>query len=134
LTDTVYACQDKRDDAQAGVKSTALLFDRHTKPILSAFGFSFIVLLTLSGIYAHSSLLFYFISIAGGGTFLFKELYRTNLEDPKSCWKTVRSHPDPFSSVSTNGAGSQFDRNAFYVGSIIWAGTLSEVVASKVVF
>ncbi|ETS62684.1 hypothetical protein PaG_02419 [Moesziomyces aphidis] len=35
--DTIYAHQDKTDDVHAGVKSTALLFGEHTKPVLSAF-------------------------------------------------------------------------------------------------
>lgn len=35
--DTIYAHQDKTDDVQAGVKSTALLFGDKTKPVLSTF-------------------------------------------------------------------------------------------------
>src|SRR6202011_399914 len=35
--DTIYAHQDREDDALIGIKSTALLFGARTKPILAAF-------------------------------------------------------------------------------------------------
>ena len=35
--DTIYAHQDKTDDVSAGIKSTALLFGKQTKAVLSAF-------------------------------------------------------------------------------------------------
>src|SRR5204862_2203781 len=35
--DTVYAHQDREDDALIGIKSTALLFGERTKPILAGF-------------------------------------------------------------------------------------------------
>src|SRR5205085_11904581 len=34
--DTIYAHQDREDDALVGVRSTARLFARHTKPFLAA--------------------------------------------------------------------------------------------------
>ncbi|CAO1631573.1 unnamed protein product [Sympodiomycopsis kandeliae] len=44
--DTIYAHQDVKDDINAGVKSTALLFGDYSKPILSAFSLSFVSLLS----------------------------------------------------------------------------------------
>ena len=35
--DTIYAHQDREDDALIGVKSTALLFGENTRPMLAAF-------------------------------------------------------------------------------------------------
>src|SRR5207253_7483976 len=35
--DTIYAHQDREDDALIGIKSTALLFGERTKPALAAF-------------------------------------------------------------------------------------------------
>src|SRR6202011_4432511 len=35
--DTIYAHQDREDDALIGIKSTALLFGARTRPLLSAF-------------------------------------------------------------------------------------------------
>lgn len=37
IYDTVYAHQDKFDDAKVGIKSTALLFGSQTRPVLLAF-------------------------------------------------------------------------------------------------
>lgn len=47
--DTIYACQDKRDDVKAGVKSTALLFGAHVKKILAVFAMSFVTCLAVAG-------------------------------------------------------------------------------------
>ena len=35
--DTIYAHQDREDDALIGIKSTALLFGERTKPMLAVF-------------------------------------------------------------------------------------------------
>jgi 4-hydroxybenzoate polyprenyltransferase len=35
--DTIYACQDKEDDAIVGVRSTARLFGRHARPVVAGF-------------------------------------------------------------------------------------------------
>jgi len=47
--DTIYAHQDKKDDKQIGVKSTALLFGERTKEILTGFSILFGAFLTVSG-------------------------------------------------------------------------------------
>lgn len=47
--DTIYAHQDKRDDEQVGVRSTARLFGDNTKLITSGFSAATISLLALSG-------------------------------------------------------------------------------------
>jgi 4-hydroxybenzoate polyprenyltransferase len=44
-----YHAQDKKDDVSIGVKSTALLFGEHTKPILSAFAVMTIAGLSTAG-------------------------------------------------------------------------------------
>lgn len=48
--DTLYAHQDKQDDAQLGLKSTALLFGDNTKPILTAFASACIGGIVLAGV------------------------------------------------------------------------------------
>ena len=47
--DTIYAHQDREDDALIGVKSTALLFGERTKPMLAAFYAAAVVLIGLAG-------------------------------------------------------------------------------------
>src|SRR5215813_6316705 len=46
--DTIYAHQDREDDALIGLKSTAILFGRRTKPMLSAFYAAAIVLIGIA--------------------------------------------------------------------------------------
>lgn len=48
--DTLYAHQDKVDDAKVGVKSTALLFGDRTKPALYAFTAASAALWALAGV------------------------------------------------------------------------------------
>src|SRR3954471_9712998 len=45
--DTIYAHQDREDDALVGLKSTALLFGARTRPILSAFYAAAVILIGL---------------------------------------------------------------------------------------
>src|SRR3954463_6345323 len=47
--DTIYAHQDREDDALIGLKSTALLFGPRTKPILAGFYTLAVALLALAG-------------------------------------------------------------------------------------
>jgi 4-hydroxybenzoate polyprenyltransferase len=46
--DTIYAHQDREDDALIGIKSTALLFGEHTKPLLALFYALAVALLALA--------------------------------------------------------------------------------------
>ena len=47
--DTIYAHQDREDDALIGIKSTALLFGERTKPMLAIFYGLAVVLIGLAG-------------------------------------------------------------------------------------
>ena len=47
--DTIYAHQDREDDALIGIKSTALLFGERTKPMLGLFYALAVVLIALAG-------------------------------------------------------------------------------------
>lgn len=48
--DTIYAHQDREDDALIGVRSTARLFEHNTKPALAAFYAAAVILIALAGI------------------------------------------------------------------------------------
>src|SRR5213078_3540620 len=52
--DTIYAHQDREDDALVGLKSTALLFGARTKPILALFSAAAVVLIGVAGLTAHA--------------------------------------------------------------------------------
>ena len=56
--DTIYAHQDREDDALIGVKSTAILFGARTKPLLAVFYALAVVLLALAGWSAGAGLVF----------------------------------------------------------------------------
>ena len=56
--DTIYAHQDREDDALIGIKSTAILFGEHTRPMLGAFFAAAVVLIGIAGWLAGGGLLF----------------------------------------------------------------------------
>lgn len=89
FVDTIYACQDKRDDVKAGVKSTALVFGTRVKGYLAFFGTCFMTALSISGALNHQSYFFYLFSILGGSVHLISQLRSLNPDVPKSCWKAV---------------------------------------------
>lgn len=84
--DSIYAHQDKTDDVQVGIRSTALLFGEQTRPILSALSASSISLITLAGYLNEQGSLFY-----AGTTLaalqLARVLRRTDFDNHASCWK-----------------------------------------------
>ncbi|KAG6888540.1 hypothetical protein C0995_007552, partial [Termitomyces sp. Mi166 len=85
--DTIYACQDKTDDVNVGVKSTALLFGSRIKQILTLFGTMFMCGLTISGILNGQSLAFFVLAVFGGALHLVWQLYTVDVDSPKCCWR-----------------------------------------------
>ena len=83
--DTEYACQDRRDDAKAGVKSTALLFDDRVRSMLVFFAAIFILSLVGGGILnGHSAV--YFVVSCGGTTLHFAWQFMTwDFKDSADC-------------------------------------------------
>lgn len=63
--DTIYAHQDKIDDARAGIKSSALRLGNHTKRAVGIFYFIAIIAWALAGWAAASGMMFYaFLALA----------------------------------------------------------------------
>ncbi|KAG6910305.1 hypothetical protein DXG01_011702 [Tephrocybe rancida] len=110
-SDTIYACQDKKDDVAAGIKSTALLFGSHVKQILAIFGTIFMTALTISGIMSDQSLPFFVVSVFGGALHLTWQLYTVDVDSPGSCWRT-------------------FEANGFYFGAVVEAGLALDYLMS----
>ena len=78
--------QDKIDDVQAGIRSTALLFGMRTRPILSLLSLSSLGLISLAGhLNAQSSL--FFCGVALAGVQLARVLHRTDFDARASCWR-----------------------------------------------
>ncbi len=89
--DTVYAHQDKEDDALIGVKSTALTLGTRTKPALIIFYSLFIIGLIGAGILAKLGFIYY-IGIAFAGLHLGAQARRTNIDDAAVCLEVFRSN------------------------------------------
>ncbi|KAI0312050.1 UbiA prenyltransferase, partial [Amylostereum chailletii] len=66
--DTIYACQDRKDDAREGIKSTAVLFGRRARLILIGFLSAFFLCLIHAGVENDHGIAFFAVSC--GGTFL----------------------------------------------------------------
>lgn len=89
--DTLYAHQDKKDDVQIGVKSTALLFGENTKPILNAFSAATIAGLAAAGASAGMHWPFY-AGLLGGAGHLAWQVNTAKLDDPINLQKRFSSN------------------------------------------
>ncbi|KAJ7734760.1 UbiA prenyltransferase family [Mycena maculata] len=104
--DTIYACQDRKDDVAAGVKSTALLFGSWVRPILCLFAMAFVGCISLAGLWNHQGIYFFVISV--GGAILF------------FCWQFLTWDVD-----DVDDCGAKFVANG-NMGIIIWAGMFAD--------
>jgi len=92
--DTIYAHQDKEDDAMAGIKSTALKFGEKSKIWVGhfyAYSLIFIILATLSHI---DSYLTPALLLLGGGAHLIWQLKTWHMDDPASALRIFKSNRD----------------------------------------
>ncbi|NXP76790.1 COQ2 protein, partial [Ramphastos sulfuratus] len=89
--DTIYAHQDKRDDAVIGVKSTALQFQEDTKRWLSGFSLAMLLSLCLAGLNC-SQTFPYYSAVAAAGLHLAHQIYTLDTERPEDCWKKFASN------------------------------------------
>jgi 4-hydroxybenzoate polyprenyltransferase len=104
--DTIYAHQDKDDDVNIGVRSTALLFGEQTKPILAGFGATFLAALSYAGCMNGQGLPFWLVSVGGAAAHLSWQLMDVNLSSRASCWSKFASNRD--------------------LGAIVWAGMMAD--------
>ncbi len=91
--DTIYAHQDKEDDALIGVKSLALKLGDRTRPWLRGFYLATFVLLGLAGWRAGLGIGFYAIWLVAGWH-LWRQLRHVDFADGASCLATFRSNRD----------------------------------------
>lgn len=78
--------QDKYDDVKVGIKSTALLFEKHSRAILGGLSASSISLISYAGYLNHHTEIFYG-GVALAAYQLARVLYRTDFESRESCWR-----------------------------------------------
>ncbi|MCF8469265.1 MAG: 4-hydroxybenzoate octaprenyltransferase [Parvibaculum sp.] len=91
--DTIYAHQDKEDDALIGVKSSALKLGRSTRKYLWAFYGVMVAALLASGAAASLGPLFY-IGVAIAAAHLAWQALTLDIDDPARCLTLFRSNRD----------------------------------------
>ncbi|MBF9057573.1 4-hydroxybenzoate octaprenyltransferase [Rhodobacterales bacterium HKCCSP123] len=97
--DTIYAHQDREDDALIGVKSTARLFAENTGLWLRGFLVATVTLLGLAALLAlgQASILALVLALAGVwgmGWHMLWQMQRLDIDDPGVCLRLFRSNRD----------------------------------------
>jgi len=91
--DTIYAHQDREDDALIGIKSTALLFGVHTAPMLASFYAGAVVLIGIAGLMAGGGFIFV-LGLIAFAAHLAWQVLRLDIHDADHCLKQFKSNRD----------------------------------------
>ena len=91
--DTIYAHQDREDDALIGIKSTALLFGERTKPMLALFYSLAVILLAAAGFSAGGGVVFA-LGLIAFAAHLAWQIVRLDIADPDNCLAVFKSDRD----------------------------------------
>jgi 4-hydroxybenzoate polyprenyltransferase len=91
--DTIYAHQDREDDALIGIKSTALLFGPRTKPMLAVFYTVAVILLGAAGFTAGAGLVFA-LGLIAFAAHLVWQIVRLDIADPENCLAVFKTDRD----------------------------------------
>ncbi|KAJ7853245.1 UbiA prenyltransferase family-domain-containing protein [Mycena leptocephala] len=82
--DTIYALQDRVDDAKLGVGSSALATSSNTHLFLSLCAATFVICLTAVGILNQQGLTFFVVTIGGASLELCSQLLVLNVDQPQT--------------------------------------------------
>jgi 4-hydroxybenzoate polyprenyltransferase len=91
--DTIYAHQDREDDALIGIKSTALLFRERTKPMLALFYALAVLFIALAGWSAGAGIVFA-LGLVAFAAHLGWQIRRLDIDDPVNCLMVFKSNRD----------------------------------------
>jgi 4-hydroxybenzoate polyprenyltransferase len=91
--DTIYAHQDREDDALIGIKSTALLFGRSTACMLAGFYAAAAVLIGAAGLMAGGGFIFV-LGLLAFAAHLVWQVLRLDINDPALCLRLFKSNRD----------------------------------------
>jgi 4-hydroxybenzoate polyprenyltransferase len=136
--DTIYGCQDRKDDMTAGVKSTSILFGDSIRQILIGFAAVFLACMAYAGFLNHQGVIngtsdyvallltpntgtpFFIVSVGGAGLYFTWQFLVWNVNDPQDCGAKFQVRlPD------TNGTQSDcFVQGNGNLGYIVWSGML----------
>ena len=95
--DTIYAHQDKDDDALIGVKSTARLFGDNSRVWLWGFIVATLALMALAVLLAQAAGLAMGVALLGVAAFglhMMRQMRRLDMDDAGSCLREFRSNRD----------------------------------------
>ncbi|KZV59282.1 UbiA prenyltransferase, partial [Peniophora sp. CONT] len=90
--DTVYATQDREDDARVGIKSTARLFGTWLREITACFAICTVVLLIYAGYLVEHGPAYYVLSCGGAMAHFTWQLSTWDLNSDKSSGKLFKSN------------------------------------------
>jgi 4-hydroxybenzoate polyprenyltransferase len=91
--DTIYAHQDREDDALIGIKSTAILFGENTQQMLAVFFTAAVALIGLAGWMAGAGLIFA-LGLAAFAAHLAWQVRRLKISDSALCLRLFKSNRD----------------------------------------
>jgi 4-hydroxybenzoate polyprenyltransferase len=91
--DTIYASQDRDDDAIIGMGSTARLFGAHSRAGIALFYALALIVLAFAFSLADASI-FAFIGLGAFGAHLVGQVALMDVDDPARCLKLFRSNRD----------------------------------------
>ena len=91
--DTIYAHQDKDDDAELGLRSTALRFGDATQNWVGGFYGAAVVLWAIAAAMAHAHLVF-FVALALVALQLAWQVSTLEIDNPANCLRRFRSNRD----------------------------------------
>jgi 4-hydroxybenzoate polyprenyltransferase len=91
--DTIYAHQDREDDALIGIKSTAILFGDNTKKMLAMFYGAAAVLIGIAAWLAGAGLIFA-VALVAFAAHLTWQVWRIDISDPALCLRLFKSNRD----------------------------------------
>ena len=89
--DTIYALQDKEDDALIGVRSTARLFGRRSRPVIAAFYIAAFVLFGFAFVLADAGI-FAFAALGAGLLHAIWLIVTLDPDDPQNCLQRFRAN------------------------------------------
>jgi 4-hydroxybenzoate polyprenyltransferase len=89
--DTIYAHQDREDDALAGVHSTARLFGASTRPFLAVCYAAAVAALVVAGWLAGLGVWFYAMLVLPAAL-LARQVIALNIDDPSGCLRLFRAN------------------------------------------
>lgn len=107
--DTIYAHQDREDDAIIGVRSTARLFGRNTHLVICLFYLAAAALIFLA-LYTAASGIMAYLGLAAMGAHLAWQVATLDTQDPDNCLARFRSNRTAglllFAGLAADGLGT----------------------------